>query len=556
MVSVSKSLVVDTAPANGNKAVRNRLDLLLVVSDALHTDKYHCNSRSRHGVLGNELTSQLAELVELAASCALEEGSQVEKKLRALINFWATNQLVGQDVLKIIRDRADESLLQAQGGTIVRKRNYLLPDYHGDRTAPWHELPASYMLEQMIKQPNRPLDPHRIKVARFEKKPVSNHVRKLLDNYFENLDLKHTPTGDNPSGETEKYTLWLDPIGQLVKHDKETGETTTAANGYGWTMKFCQDMQKEGVPESIKTLREDVERMEAVPDRQHDQRRYSHSPRRRRRSSSVSSRGRDRDRRSRSDSYASRSSYGSHSRSRSRNLDRRRRSPRDEDRGRNDRARKFDDRENKAGRPPPRPIDGTQLQSGSQWDGQQGLNGTKQSGSGNINLAPTAPQIFAPNFTQASQPPFAAPPFPSQPPMPNQYPSAFPMQPFPPPPPPIQFQASGGFPGGVPPPPPPNFSGPFPPPPPNIAAMPNNPYSFNNQWGNFPPEANPGYNPQQNPAFHQQQNQGGFQNQGYHQGQMQNQGGFQGGRGGYAGNNQGGVFNNRGGYGGRGRGRY
>lgn len=552
LVSVSKSLVVDATAVAGKKAVRNRLDLLLVVNDALHTDKYHHDSSSKHGLLGAEMTSQLADLIELAASCALEKGSQVENKIRAIINFWAVNQLIGQDVFKTLKERADESLLQAQGGAPIRKRNYLLPEYHGDRTAPWYELPASYMLDQMIKQPNRPLDPHRIKVTRFDKKPVSTHVRKLLDNYFENLDLKHTPTGDNPTGETEKYNLWLDPMGQLVKRDKETGEMTTATNGYGWSMKFCQDMQKDGVPESIRTLREDAERMEAVPERQRDQRRYSRSPRRRRRSSSTSSRGRGRGRRSRSNSYGSRSSYDSRSRSRSRHHDRRRRSPRDEDRGRNDRDGRFNDRDDDTRRPPPRPIERSQSQGG-QWNGQQGPNRSIQGSPGNSQFPPNVPQSFTPNFSQAPQPPFSAPPFPPPPPMPNQFPGAFPMQPFPPPLPPMQFQGPGGFPGGVPPPPPPNFSGPYPPLPPNIAATPSDPYNFNNQWGNFQQGANPGFNQQQNPGFNQQQNSGGFQNQGYNQTQTQGQGAFQGGRGGYGGNSQGGRYSNRGGYG-RGRG--
>ncbi|KAJ4401049.1 hypothetical protein N0V91_008189 [Didymella pomorum] len=551
VVSVSKSLVVDTTTAAGKKAVRNRHDLLLVVNDALHTDKYHRDSTSKLGLLGKEMTSQLAELVELAASCAVEKGSQVENKLRAIINFWAVNQLIGQDVFKTLKEAADESLLQAQGGAPIRKRNYLLPEYHGDRTAPWYELPASYMLDQMIKQPNRPLDPHRIKVTRFDKKPVSTHVRKLLDSYFENLDLKHTLTGDNPTGETNKYNLWLDPMGQIVKRDKETGETTTATNGYGWSMKFCQDMQKDGVPESIKTLREDAERMEAAPERQGDQRRYSRSPRRRR-SSSASSRGRDRGRRSRSDSYASRSSYDSRSRSRSRHHDRRRRSLRDDGRGRNERDKGFGDRENDIKRPQPRPTERIQPQSG-QWNGHQGPKRNNQGSPGHSQFTLNVPQNFTTNYSQAPQPPFDAPPFPPPPPMPNQFPGAFPMQPFPPPPPPMQFQGPGGFPGGVPPPPPPNFSGPYPPPPPNIAATPNNPYNFNNQWSNFQQGSTPSFNQQQNPGFSQQQSPGGFQNQGLNPNQTHGQGGFQGGRGGYGGSNQVGGYNNRGGYA-RGRG--
>lgn len=513
------------------------MDLLLVLNDAFHTDKFHRSNSTSHGLLCAGLTSHLAELVELAALCATEKNSWVEQKLRAVINYWAVNQLISNDAYKVLRERADESLLLAQGGTPIRKRNYLLPDYHGDRTAPWYELPASYMLDQMIRQPNRPLDPHRIKVARFDNRPVSTHVRKLLDNYFENIDLKHTPTGDNPSGETEKYTVCLDPMGQLVKRNKETSESTTVSNGYGWSMKFCQDMQKDGVPESIKTLREDAEHMDAIPERERDQRRYSRSPRRRRRSSSLSSRGQNRDRRSRSGSYASRSTYDSRSRSRSRNHDHRRRSPRIEERSRGNRDRGSNDRENDSRPPPLRPIE--RGQSG-QRNEQQAPNRDNQGSVGDSQYQSSAPQNFTPKFSQAQQPPFNVPPFPPQPPISNLFPGPFPLQPFPPPPPPMSFH-----PGGIPPPPPPSFSGPFPPPPPNTSSIPNNPYSFNNQWNNFPQGVPPAFN---------QPIQGGFQSQAFDQNQSPGHGSFRGGRGGYGGNQPGGGnYNNRGGYGGRGQ---
>ncbi|EMD67257.1 hypothetical protein COCSADRAFT_63073, partial [Bipolaris sorokiniana ND90Pr] len=263
LISVSKSIVLDlNNPVVAKKAVRNRMDLLLIVNDVLHTDKFHRRSTMKQGIFSDVCGSFVAELIEQAATCITEKDSQPEKKLKAIINYWAVNQLVSADCLKLCRDRADEALSIAHGGTPVRKRNYLLPEYHGDRTAPWYDLPASYMLEPMIKYPNRPIDPSQIKIQKLDKKPVSPHVRNLLDNFFEKIDLKYRPTGDNPTGETARYKLFLDPMGQLVKQDKETGETTTVANGYGWSMKFCQDMQKHGFPEDIKVAREDIERME------------------------------------------------------------------------------------------------------------------------------------------------------------------------------------------------------------------------------------------------------------------------------------------------------
>lgn len=532
------------------KAARSRFAPLLIVNDVLHTDKYHQRSTAKSGIFTKESGSFIAELVELASACIVEKGSQVEAKLRAILNYWAVNLLVSPDDLKAARERADDAILIAQGGTPVRKRNYLLPEYHGDRNAPWYDLPAAYMLDQMITKPNRPIDPRRIKVAKLDKKPVSSHVRKLLDNYFENIDLKYVPTGDNPTGETRKYRLWLDPMGQLVKQDKDSGEKNTVCNGYGWSTKLCQDMQKDGVPETIRIAREEAQREEEMvmarpPPQQRGKStrqgsRSPRSPRRRGSPSTESEYGQHRSRHGRSHSrLSSRSSYDSrdsrsHERTRSGSR-RRRNSPVRNRRGSEDRGRRYDERDRDQARQPPQARGRDTSAPNAQWSAPNapphpaGMPGNSQ-------YPPPPPPPHGQGY---SQPQFNAPPFPP-PPMPNQFPGTFP----PPPPPPFQ---PGAFPGGIPPPPPPNFSGPFPPPPPNMPAMGSNPYNFGgNQSGNN------GYGNN----FGRGQNQGNFhggQPQGNYQG-GQNQGGYQGGRGGYRGGQQGGGYNGRGGYGGQQRG--
>ncbi|KAJ5022187.1 hypothetical protein PSV08DRAFT_388785, partial [Bipolaris maydis] len=514
LISVSKSIVLDlNNPVVAKKAVRNRMDLLLIVNDVLHTDKFHRRSAVKQGIFSDVCGSFVAELIEQAAVCMTEKDSQPEKKLKAIINYWAVNQLVSADCLKLCRDRADEVLSIAHGGTPVRKRNYLLPEYHGDRTAPWYDLPASYMLEPMIKHPNRPIDPSQIKIQKLDKKPVSPHVRNLLDNFFEKIDLKYRPTGNNPTGETAKYKLSLDPMGQLVKQDKETGETTTVANGYGWSMKFCQDMQKHGVPENIKIAREDIERMEGgaqfAPTRSkaRDARRSHRSPS----SDSDYRRGRRHYSRSRSRSrHGSESSYDSRpsprrSRSGARTQEHRRSSPKPTHKG-HDQSRQL-----------PRSQDRDGGQRESQWSGPGGQNRSAHGSPGNQPYQASAmpPQNFGQPYSQSPQPSFNAPPFPPQP---GQFP--IPMPPFGiPPPPPPQFQGAGAF---VPPPPPPNYTGPWPPPP-NMS-VPANSSQHGNQYGN---SNNGSYN--------------------------QNQGGYQGGRG-YGSPQRGGYNNNRGSWRGAGRG--
>lgn len=507
-------------------AARNRLDLLLIVSDALHADKFHRNrSTTKQGVFGVEAICFLPELVELAASCIFENASPAEKKLRALLNYWTVNRLIRNEDFKTLRDRADETLVVAQGGRPVRKRHYLLPEYHGDRTAPWHELPAAYMLEQMIKQPKRPLEPSQIKVAKLDRKPASTHVRKLLDNYFENIDLKYHPTGDNASGDTARYKLWLDPLGQLVKRDKVTGDTSTVCNGYGWSPKFCQDMQKHGVPENIRLAREDIERMEEdeqevhePPRRQRDDR---ESLRRHRQSSSdaENKRGRREHRRSRSRSrsrsrYGSESSYDSrYSRSRSRDrhyggrgeFSKKNRPSHSRYQRHGENSSRQTSRTGDRSSPHSRP----QYQEREDYTHKAPENATNKP-----HPLPFPPAQGFPLPTPPPPPPHVnGPPFPQHAPLPGQFPGQFPSQ-FPPgqfpppPPPPSQFLGSTG--NFVPPPPPPNFSGC--PPPPTMMAMQNMHNSFAHPNGS-------GHN--------------------YGQG---DRGGFN--RGGYGGNHRGGGYNN------------
>ncbi|KAI2488093.1 hypothetical protein Ptr902_02226 [Pyrenophora tritici-repentis] len=502
LVAVAKSIVVDEGASKIAKgAIRKRMDLVQIVSDALHTDKFHRRGAMK-GLLSQESWGFTLELIEHVATCIKEGGTSFERKLKALINCWTVNSLMSTEGLQACREKAKETLFLAQGGTVAPKRKYLLPEYHGDKTAPWYELPASYMLEPMIRHPRSPIDPAQIKIQKFDKKPASPHVRNLLDNYFENIDLQYKPTGDNPTGETTKHRLSLDPIGQLVKQDKNTGEKVIVANGYGWSPKFCQDMQAHGFPESIKIAREDNERMGdtdaivpvPVPRRDgrddrwrqqtpSDSRRYSRSPSRR---SSVSS-------------------YDSPSRPR------RSRSPRDRTRNR--------------GMASPRPNQRAPDQRGH---GQ----GNESRGPGN-NQYPAPPRA-APSGQQYTQPPA---------PQPGQFQGQFgiPTPPFGvPPPPPVQSQGRGGF---MPPPPSMSHNVAWPPPPPNMNAPPNGPQHGNQYGNNFGQGNNAGYG--NNTGYG---NRGGYGNNGAY---GQNRGGSPGGRG-----YQRGGYNNRGGWRGNGRSRY
>ncbi|KAF1954163.1 hypothetical protein CC80DRAFT_449458 [Byssothecium circinans] len=497
LVSVSKSIIVD-APAKTaslEKAARNRLDILLVISDVLHAARHHHQGQDTQGTVARELRPYVEELVDLAAACAAVKDSSAEKKLKGLINFWAASRCVDADDLDAIRERAKEGLAIAQGGSVLKKRNYALPEWFGDRYAPWHQLSASYMLEPMYTYPDRPIDTRDMQTIRFDYKQPSDRVRNLLEHFFDDIDLKYVPTGDNPTGETAKYKLWLDPMGQLVKQNKKTGETRTVSNGYGWSKKFCEDMQDNGIPSAVTAAREEIKRKA----QEREDRRREAAARPSPRPYSSSSRGR---------SHSTSSSRYSRSQSRSRSRSPSRLRSRSGSRDSYDQRRRNSRHQNRRGNQfssSPSIFDQTAAASVSQASRQ----------------FPQLPQV------PDNAPGFAPPPPP--PPAPGHFPG-YPMQGFPPPPPP-PFMG----PGQVPPPPPPHFNGQFPGAP-NMPGFQNNAYNYGNMNPQTPQfNGNGGYGapPPQHGGFR-----GGFN------------GGFQG-RGGYRGGYQGQGQQGRGGRGGR-----
>ncbi|KAF2646722.1 hypothetical protein P280DRAFT_464909 [Massarina eburnea CBS 473.64] len=488
-------MIVDPSikAAKSAKATRNRIDILLVISDVLHAHRYHRQDGDTPGLVAREFRPYIEDLVELAAACAVVKDSPVETQLKNIINFWTASQCIGADDLDAIRERARGELAVAQGGVFVRKRNYALPEWFGDRQAPWHQLSASYMLEPMYMYPDSPINTRDMRATRFDNRQPSDHVRSLLEHYFDDIDLKYLPTGDNPTGETTKYKLWLDPLGQLVKQNKETGETRSVSNGYGWSLKFSKDMQNSGVPSAVTTARDELkdkarERREQQPEL------AALSPPR---PYSSSSRGRSRDRsRSSSSSRYSRSRSGSRSRD---SYKRRRRDSHDQ--GKRNRRSRFDENwESSRGRQPLGPYNGVLNQPQSQrWNAGRGnIEQDKNKFAPPTNTPKVGHQFHkgGHQWSKVSQPTKSPSNFvpPPPPPTQGQFSGYHGQGYLPPPPPPPQTA-----PGQVPPPPPPNYNGVFPGPPANTTGYAynygNNNASYNGRggyggYGGPPPQHN------------------------------------------------------------------
>ncbi|KAF2269436.1 hypothetical protein CC78DRAFT_539982 [Lojkania enalia] len=338
LVALAESRLQDS-DLSSRKRLESCFNLLCVITDVLHADKFHGPGGVDVGLLGKSVQ----ELVFLDAAKVIPNIPKHEKHLNFLLDFWELNGLFSPAEVKSFRASIREA----------KTARYTLPEWFGDRKAPWYELPASYMLEPMFRHPGRPISAQEIQIKNFEKKPVSQKVAEMLDEYFEDIDLKWDPTGDNPTGGTAKYKLSLDDMGQLVKEEKETGVKKTVCNGYGWSMQLCDDMHTHGVPENVLQERQAIQaRGEESPQEPYDNRRSwsqsrSRSPARRQYSSTASDYDRGRSASPhRNDSRSRHPSHGDERHGRSR------RSPYGDDRSNRDRrSSNGDDGGNRARRP-------------------------------------------------------------------------------------------------------------------------------------------------------------------------------------------------------------
>jgi hypothetical protein len=494
LVSLTHFIAADES-ASLKKKTLNRLRILFVVSDVLHADKYHRQVSSADdevtsgtleakdalpraegddsfdGKVGHGLELYLAQLVSLTAIGLTKRDTVLETQLKGLLKFWESSKVLTPHHIKSVQEAANRALDQAQG----RRGLYTLPTWFGAQNTAWHDLPASYMLESMVRNPDRAIDPRDLKSTRFHKTEPSRAVCDLLDDYFEKIDLQFAPNANNPTGGTEKYNLWLDPMGQMVKESKETGERKTVCNGWGWSMKMCEDMQKHSVPERILKLRNDHENLLAI-SREED---YASK-----RPTSRSSYSSYRSRRSSSSSYDNRP------------RPQRRRSSHDYDRNYDDRRRKSEDTMD-VDRPqaPPNRFDrgSAKPQLNAPPIGNLAANFPPPPPSANYGQGypapPPPPSHTAPGFQS---------PFPMQPQAPGQFTGQPAMHQYPPPPP---FPPSHPHPGHAqfqpgPPQFPPGSGGPAPgmyapqqfnvPPPGygNNVGFNNNAYGGNNGYGN------------------------------------------------------------------------
>ncbi|KAF2871292.1 hypothetical protein BDV95DRAFT_573693 [Massariosphaeria phaeospora] len=240
------------------------LGLFGVLSDVLHRKFFH--PVDPHGSPSTDVVSSMEPILEITEKL-IEEGAAHEKAvahhhpgiISSILEFWRMNQILTdrewylmKQAQKKGRDRAESTRETGAIPWPQSKSKYTLPNYSGvDDRLLWYELPASTMLDPMIKNHVKPIFPNALRREPFKTDYAGDDVSEALDDYFEDLDLEWTPTADNPTGETASHRLWIDSMGHLHKRNKQTGEVKSMGNGYGWSLDFCKQMKLFDIPKNI-----------------------------------------------------------------------------------------------------------------------------------------------------------------------------------------------------------------------------------------------------------------------------------------------------------------
>ncbi|MCJ1441063.1 MAG: hypothetical protein MMC23_001549 [Stictis urceolatum] len=437
---------------------RRQLHILYILSDLLHSSKYHSSSSTAFVTFTANVQPHLFGLFAQVGVYERSIYHRQHTRVSELIAEWERHQYFHTQFFEKLRGAVDSASTSSQATDVLednalaldnnakskRDAPYVMPATHGDPMAPFHELPAATMMPHIVPNSATPINSGNIRALQFMGGPAEVALTEAVKSFLKEADKLYGASLEDDEG----ISMELDDIGQSVYRDKTTGDVVGGDSYYGWSKTFCEQMKRK--------MKELINQSPS-PGRS-SSREGGGSPQKRRRSTSSRSLSRSRSR-SPPPRFGGRANRSPYSRSRSRS---RSRTPPRFRRGR-DRSRSYSPaRRNSPPRasqqpprglhpppPPPPPV------------GQDALPPSIPFGSPFPNVVPIGPGGLPippprpPNYHGPWPPPPPPPPMGS-----SGSPQAYP--PFaapPPPPPPMSAQ---GFQG----PSPPRMQGWAPPPPP------------------------------------------------------------------------------------------
>lgn len=228
-------------------AKRKRLHILYLISDLI----YHTKIRNKDTTVADNLLPLLANLFSSAAS--FKNSPKHLRKVEKLLDIWVEKHYYSTNDINKIRQAveaaqqsnsitnepadSDSRAISNVAAKSAKDAPFTMPAMHGDQNLPWHDLPAGNLMQHIIPNSTRPIDPTLVKPMRFVPGQVDEELVASVKAFLEEVETIYDPVACQD--ENESPTWDVDEVGRRIFRDVAGDE-----GYYGWSTALCEKMKK------------------------------------------------------------------------------------------------------------------------------------------------------------------------------------------------------------------------------------------------------------------------------------------------------------------------
>jgi len=230
---------------------RKRLHLLYLINDLIHHTKVHLNN----AWVSTNLQPVLASLFWNVSS--FKNSPKHLRKVRELLSIWEERQYYPTDDINKLRAvveaaqgpdasspsrNQDPNTLTINVPRASKEIPFTMPAIHGDQNLPWYDLPAGNLMEHIVPNSTRPINPSLVKPLRFMGGPADESLASAVKTLLQ--DVNSIYSSADSYDEMESSVWDVDELGQQVLRDEISGDILSGEGYYGWSRAFCEKMKR------------------------------------------------------------------------------------------------------------------------------------------------------------------------------------------------------------------------------------------------------------------------------------------------------------------------
>ncbi|ELR08874.1 hypothetical protein VC83_01767 [Pseudogymnoascus destructans] len=233
-------------------AKRKRLHILYLISDLI----YHTKIRDRDTSFADNFLPLLANHISSAAS--FKNSPKHLRKIQRLLDIWEEKHYYSTNDINKIRQTvetaqpsnsttnepgdSDSRTVSNVAAKSAKDAPFTMPAMHGDQNLPWYDLPAGNLMQHIIPNSTRPIDPTLVKPMRFVPGQVDEELLASVKAFLEEVETIYDPIACQDENESRAWDV--DEVGRRILRD-DLGDVVAGDEGYyGWSTTLCEKMKK------------------------------------------------------------------------------------------------------------------------------------------------------------------------------------------------------------------------------------------------------------------------------------------------------------------------